>query len=643
MANPPLPPGFVLEGASSGAPPLPPGFEPLADFSDVQSRVSSAPAARPAAPPPTMLDQLGRQAGLFGRNLIRAGYGLSGIVSDPITQGINAISDAVTPDQNLSGLITGQQPQRAIPRQATAAEAADYLADRIGLPREENATERVAGNITQAVAGGGGLIGLGRGLVRQGAVQAPTVTTRIGELLQSRPGAQVAGAALGSGASGVTREAGGGPVAQTIAGAAGSVIPGVGIPVARMGAAPVTAPFQGVTQPGAERAVADVIRRGATNVENLYREAPSAVPGVTRNLAEETLDPGISALQRQYGTGPLREQAQAANQARVEYIGQQFGGANPLSAQAFRDEADTLARQASRQLRAAPGQNIDNASLTGLADAITSRTRRPVVVQAVDAAKQLVERPFRNASEAWDARQGINDLIAGKNQNVPSSELAQKQLMLLRGALDRQMRKAYPEWSKFLREYQNVQRRANRVDVGDTLLTRGGVTGLNQVGEATTALSPAKFRNLTDDLDQLTRTATGFRKASAAATLTDDQIQAIQNVRDDLLRVSETQRTGISGSPTAQNARLQRDVIDDAIQNRAREILASIPGVSAASGVLSTIARRRVERTLEEVLANPSRARELLRNAPPEDQEILQSALGQLGATTSTLSTIEGQ
>lgn len=631
MANPPLPPGFVLESPNpvqQSAPPLPPGFEPISeaprpDFSDVRSRVQTYQA------PPSMLSQLGRQAGLFGRNVLRAGYGLSGIVSDPITQGINAVTGG---------------GNATIPRQATAAEAADYLADRIGLPREANAAERIGGGITQAVAGGGGLIGLGRGLARQGAAQAPTVATRIGELLQSRPGTQVAGAALGSGASEVTREAGGGPVAQAVAGAAGSVLPGVGAPIARMGAAPVTAPFQGVTRGGAEEAVGEILRRGATNVDNLYREAPSAVPGVARSLGEETLDPGIAALQRQYGTGPLREQQITNNQARVAYIAEQFGA--PAAAQAARDQGDTLARQTVRALRSAPGQTIDNGQLTGLADTIASRTRRPEIVRAVEAAKRLVEQPFRNAADAWDARQGINDLIAGKVSDLPSSNLAQKQLLLLRGALDRQMRRAYPGWSKFLRDYQGLQRSADRVEVGQTLLNKGGATGLTVVDgvpQEVTALSPAKFRNLTDDLDQLARTSTGFNRATAANLITDEQIAAIQNVRDDILRIAETQRTGVTGPVTAQNQRITADIIDDAIQNRAREILASIPGVGGASGVLTTIARKRVERTLEEVLSNPARAREILRNTNAEDLPILQAALQQTGATTSTLSTIEGQ
>jgi alpha/beta superfamily hydrolase len=86
-----------------------------------------------------------------------------------------------------------------------------------------------------------------------------------------------------------------------------------------------------------------------------------------------------------------------------------------------------------------------------------------------------------------------------------------------------------------------------------------------------------------------------------------------------------------------------QELVDDAIQNRAREILASIPGISAGAEVLSNVAKRRIELRLQQALANPAQAREILRNAPAEDLPILQAALQQTGATTSTLSTIEGQ
>lgn len=58
------------------------------------------------------------------------------------------------------------------------------------------------------------------------------------------------------------------------------------------------APFAGMTAKGAQKRAADVLRREAVDVANLERAAPSAIQGVQRSLAEESLDPGIAILQR---------------------------------------------------------------------------------------------------------------------------------------------------------------------------------------------------------------------------------------------------------------------------------------------------------------------------------------------------------
>lgn len=646
MANPPLPPGFELVQETTSAPPLPPGFEAIntfddpgvtvaPDFSGVQGSVDTT-AEIPQ--PRTFGQEALRSLGLGARSLIGGASDLVGIVSNPFIEAVNLAGEK---GPTTTSLITGQQ-ERRFPRQMTQQEGGEAFADFLGLPRPETGTERFASGITRALGAGGGTIGLGRGLVAQAPSLAPTVASRIGQVLGAQPTAQVAGAALGSGASGIARELGASPTTQTIVGALGSVAGGAGFPAARAVSRPVTAPFQGVTQAGADIAVGDILRQGAQNVDDLYRTAPSAVPGVTRSLAEETLDPGIAALQRQYGSGPLRAQAGSANQARVEFITDQFGGANPLSAQGFRDQADTLAREASRGLRRASGEKIDNQAVSSIADAALARTRQVPIQNALNAAKDLVAQPFRTAAEAWDARQGLDALIRGKNSQFPDSKLAQKQLLLIKGALDRQMRNAYPGWSDFLRKYQGIQRQADQVEVGETLLTRGGASSITPEGVPTTALSPAKFRNLTDDLDQLARASTGFTKAKASTTITPAQVQAIQAVRDDVLRIAETQKTGVAGSPTQQNARVQ-DLINDAIENRAREILSSIPVVGGAGTILTNVARRNVERRLQEILANPEKARELLRQATPEERTVLESAIGQLGATTATTATTQGQ
>lgn len=53
-----------------------------------------------------------------------------------------------------------------------------------------------------------------------------------------------------------------------------------------------------MTAKGAEKRVAETLRREAVDAAALSRAAPSAIPGVQRTLAEETLDPGIAVLQR---------------------------------------------------------------------------------------------------------------------------------------------------------------------------------------------------------------------------------------------------------------------------------------------------------------------------------------------------------
>lgn len=105
------------------------------------------------------------------------------------------------------------------------------LLTRIGLPQEEGGTERVVGDVTRAMAGQGGILGLGRGLSNA----AGPVVSRVGDLLKSQPALQVVSAGTGAGAAGATREGGGGDVAQLMAGLSGAILPSVVASGAPMG------------------------------------------------------------------------------------------------------------------------------------------------------------------------------------------------------------------------------------------------------------------------------------------------------------------------------------------------------------------------------------------------------------------------
>lgn len=167
--------------------------EPEADFSGVSSRVIPQP-------PRTLSQDVGRELGLGGRSVIQGLYNVAGLAFDPLAYAYQSV--------------TGRP-------QASSSQRGEKLADVLGLPRPETTSERIGGDVTSALTGVGG----GIGAARQLAQRAPGFASQIGQALSARPGAQVAGATLGPAASGVTREAGGGPVAQTAAGLAGALAP----------------------------------------------------------------------------------------------------------------------------------------------------------------------------------------------------------------------------------------------------------------------------------------------------------------------------------------------------------------------------------------------------------------------------------
>lgn len=169
------------------------GSQQPASFGNVTSAVDSTESG------PSAMDTVKRQAGLGARAMMQGGADLVGIVADPFIVGANKLGA----------------------NQATMRQGAGMIADRIGLPQPQNAAERVSGDVTAALTGGGGVMGVGRQLARR----APGVMQAVGETMASRPGTQVTSLVGGSGAGGATREAGGGQGAQVTAALVGGLSP----------------------------------------------------------------------------------------------------------------------------------------------------------------------------------------------------------------------------------------------------------------------------------------------------------------------------------------------------------------------------------------------------------------------------------
>lgn len=130
------------------------------------------------------INNIPRQLGLTARHGIEGLSEFAGIATNPIAGTANAVFGT-----NIPRL-----------RDATAG-----VLDRIGLPKPETPTERVVGDASRFLAGGGGMV--------KGAQMASKAVPMLAPLA-ARPELQAASAVGSGGAGGYTRETGGSPAAQ---------------------------------------------------------------------------------------------------------------------------------------------------------------------------------------------------------------------------------------------------------------------------------------------------------------------------------------------------------------------------------------------------------------------------------------------
>ncbi len=154
-----------------------------------------------------------RQVGLTARHGIEGVGDTLDFLSSPIRAGLNAILP------NRSSDVPGEAPSAAIP-----AGSGRYIADLIGLPKPETATERGVGDAARLMAGGGGMLGLA-----SKAANATTGTAQaVSKLMAANPLQQIVSAGAAGGAGGAVRETGGNDASQLLA----SLAAGIAAPMA---------------------------------------------------------------------------------------------------------------------------------------------------------------------------------------------------------------------------------------------------------------------------------------------------------------------------------------------------------------------------------------------------------------------------
>lgn len=399
----------------------------------------------------------------------------------------------------------------------------------------------------------------------------------------------------------------------------------------------------GVTAKGAERKIAEILRMEASNAENLARSAPSAVPGVQRTLAEESLDPGISRLERllRSKTRGWDELDSRNNAARVGAL-REFAG----------DDGAVRAAMAERDAMAAPflraaqkHTGVDTSRLVSQLDRAQELfSGRPAVQSTLRDVQGLLYRPAtaaeKRASQNWpdqvlrdevgqlyNVRKTLGDLMSGKLAGEkPAAQAATRELMMARNGLDRAIAKETPMFRGYLEAYKQGSRAVDRHKLGQHLIDRGAGGAVPDAATGLPVLTPAGFSRQANNLDAAAAGATGFRKARADNILEPEDFATIEAIQDDLSRRAFAATKGSGGNSQT----FERFAGEGRLRGR---LIQAVPLVREAAAMLDDAAKARLERTLAEVLQDPSRARDILARIPAQERRIVENAFTLAGAT----------
>lgn len=301
-----------------------------------------------APPPPKPKgNAVTRALGEVGaRNAMQGAYGLWGSLGgDALNEYVLSPLDRLLfpADKNLSGLITGEQPQQrhvfGIGNQ-TYRDAAAAQADEWGMARPVTPTQRVVADIGEGLAGTGLTLGLG-GLLnmgRQGAQTAlPTIRSKLGEFLTANPVTQTVATTTGMTAASTAREMGANPLIQLGAGVAGGMAPSTTsnarealLKLGARGKDPTAyrSVMDDFAQLGATPSVGQASgARGIQGTENLLAASPTAEGVMARasNAQAEQIGTGLDRIANSLSRNPSAEKAGRAIEQGTETFSRNVG------------------------------------------------------------------------------------------------------------------------------------------------------------------------------------------------------------------------------------------------------------------------------------------------------------------------------
>lgn len=328
--------------------------------------------------------------------------------------------------------------------------------------------------------------------------------------------------------------------------AGGSAIPGALAQATGAAPAQVAPAIPGATLPIAGASASQTAGRAAAG-GRMATDLTEYVPGSMPTLGQAAQNPGVLALEnaaKSRAPNLFAERDMANYQARNAFLDQIRGTKQTL------DDAIAARDAATAPLREASLQGARPANTNPVLEEIDTILKGPegqrdAVVSALTKVRNKLDLGENGAqtdvAQLYGLRKSIGDQlerVAGKDNS--EAQLASRELIQVRDALDDAMEKAAPGFAKYRETFAEMSR---PIDAQNYL------QGLNLTDASSQRITLPAMKNALLKIEKL-RKAPG---ANEAKSISDEQMNMLQNLHKDLQRESGTAAGKVKGSDTFQN------------------------------------------------------------------------------------------
>lgn len=521
------------------------------------------------------------------------------------------------------------------------------LASMAGAPlapelQPQNASEQYGTAISRGLGMAGAGISAGRAMLES----ASPVVQGVGQILQSVPASQVAGATSASIAAEAAKQQGAGEGGQLAASMIAGGIPQAAETVARGAARGAGAIAGTALMPSRQRAViaGNVLNEAATDPIRARANLAAAqeiVPGSAPTTGQASRDPGLAYLEnrlRSLDQSRFSTRVSAQNEARNGMLDSIADGGAPRAIQQRIDARNQVTgRLRDEAFAQAQGRQANGQSILDAIDTLAAlpENRGESVRAALNFARRQLTNadgtPETNIQGIYAARKEINRVLEGKYVGSDESVLrsAGSQLTRVKGAIDDAITEVAPSWRRYLQVYSRMSRPIERAESMQHIRQRTDLAAPDPV-TGRDFISQPKWKNVvTKNLPELQR------------TFTAQQIARIRTVSADLDRgaaATNSASVAVPGSATAANMVAAGNmtvahVVGRVLGRNGQELPASVAALTKPFSWMLSYNDHRIRELVVEALLDPRIAESMMRRGTPENVARVSDAIQRLASS----------